>query len=294
MLDYSQLEALAAVAKTGSFDQAAAELSVTPSAISQRIKALEERAGAVLIVRGQPCQPTQIGARLIRHFDDVMVLEHTLAGDIGPISDKSFTTLKIAVNADSLATWFLPPLSRMTGFLFDLVIDDQDHSADLLRCGQVIAAITSRAEPVQGCNSHPLGALRYSATATPDFMLKWLPHGATPDALKHAPTITFSPKDRLQVDWIRKTANTQITPPTHMMAGSNAFVEAACLGLGWCMNPDVLIQDHLKRGTLRRLNDTPLDTPLYWQVSRHVLQALAPLTKEILKEARDKLVQSAG
>ncbi len=74
MFDYPQLTALAAVHRRGSFDLAAASLNLTPSAISQRVKALEERVGTLLIKRGQPCLATEAGLRLIRHLDEVHFL----------------------------------------------------------------------------------------------------------------------------------------------------------------------------------------------------------------------------
>ena len=55
MLDYAALAALAAVIREGSFERAASALHVTPSAVSQRIRSLEERVGCALVVREQPC-----------------------------------------------------------------------------------------------------------------------------------------------------------------------------------------------------------------------------------------------
>ena len=159
MLDPAQLAALSAVHRRGSFDLAAAELHVTPSAISQRIKALEERIGTLLIRRGQPCLATETGLRLIRHHDEIALLEHTLATDLPGLAPGP-ATLRIAVNADSLATWVIPALAATTGFLFDLVIDDQDVSQDWLRRGEVAAAITAHPGPLQGCDTLPLGSLR--------------------------------------------------------------------------------------------------------------------------------------
>jgi LysR family transcriptional regulator (chromosome initiation inhibitor) len=97
MLDPAQLTALAAVHRRGSFELAAADLRVTPSAISQRLKALEERIGTLLIRRGTPCTATETGLRLIRHHDEVALLEHALAADLPGIAP-GLATLRIAVN----------------------------------------------------------------------------------------------------------------------------------------------------------------------------------------------------
>ncbi|MGB3281213.1 MAG: LysR family transcriptional regulator ArgP [Pseudorhodobacter sp.] len=290
MLDYPQLAALTAIHRRGSFDLAAAALSITPSAISQRLKALEERMGTLLIHRSQPCMATPPGLRLIRHFEEVMLLESTLADGL-PLGPEP-KTIRLAVSADSLATWVLPALAATDDMLFDLVIDDQDHSQDWLRRGEVSAAITGHPGPLQGCDTIGLGALRYRATASPDYIARWLPKGVTAAAIAHAPALTFSDKDRLQRDWItaRLGRAAGLGFPTHRIASSQGFVDAALLGLGWGMNPEPLIADHLASGRLAEIApDTPLDVPLYWQFARLTAAAIAPLTNAITRAANQYL-----
>ncbi len=295
MLDPAQLAALAAVHRRGSFDFAAAGLHVTPSAISQRIKALEETTGTLLIRRGQPCTATDAGLRLIRHHDEVTLLERTLAADLPGLSAGP-ATLRIAVNADSLATWVIPALAATTGFLFDLVIDDQDVSQDWLKRGEVVAAVTSHPGPLQGCDTLPLGALRYRATASPAYIRHWFANGVSADALAVAPALTFSDKDRLQDLWVaRQTGGTarRAAFPSHRMASSQAFVDACLLGLGWGLNPEPLVARHLGQGALAELvPDTSYDVPLHWQFTRLAAPALAPVTEAVRRSARATLVQS--
>lgn len=293
MIDPAQLAALAAVHRRGSFDLAAAELRVTSSAISQRIKALEEAAGTLLVRRGAPCRATETGLRLIRHHDEIVLLEQRLAQDLGLSSGQA--TLRIAVNADSLATWVIPALASTDGFLFDLVIDDQDVSQDWLRRGEVVAAITAHPGPLQGCDTLPLGSLRYRATASPAYLERWFPQGVTARAMGEAPTLTFSDKDRLQTRWVAERVKGLSRPllPTHRMASSQAFVDACLAGLGWGMNPEALVAQHLAIGTLVELiPDTPLDVALHWQFTRLSAPAIAPVTKAIGTAARRSLVQA--
>jgi LysR family transcriptional regulator (chromosome initiation inhibitor) len=293
MLDPAQLAALAAVHRRGSFDLAAADLHVTPSAISQRLKALEETTGTLLIVRGQPCTATPTGLRLIRHHNEVALLETTLAADL-PNLTPGPASLRIAVNADSLATWVIPALAATDGFLFDLVIDDQDVSQDWLRRGEVVAAITAHPGPLQGCDTHPLGSLRYRATASPAYVARWFPQGVTPQALAQAPALTFSDKDRLQDRWVARqigAAGRRASFPSHRLASSQGFVDACLTGLGWGLNPEPLVQDHLASGRLIELvPDTPLDVALHWQFTRLAAPALAPLTAAIRAKASAVLV----
>jgi LysR family transcriptional regulator (chromosome initiation inhibitor) len=295
MLEPAQLAALAAVHRRGSFDLAAAELHVTPSAISQRIKALEEMTGTLLIRRGQPCTATGPGLRLIRHHDEITLLERTLAAELPGLAPGP-ATLRIAVNADSLATWVIPALAATTGFLFDLVIDDQDVSQDWLRRGEVVAAITAHPGPLQGCDTIPLGALRYRATASPGYLARWFPTGVTPDALTRAPALTFSEHDRLQDRWVARLTSTnarRASFPSHRMASSQAFVDACLTGLGWGLNPEPLVTGHLASGALvELLPDTPLDVALHWQFTRLAAPALQPVTDALRTTARAILRQT--
>lgn len=285
MLDYPALAALAQVIRTGSFEGAASALGVSQSAISQRIKALEERSGAVLIRRGSPPEATEQGARLIAHFDRVMLLETDMqdAPDARPV-------IRIAVNADSLATWAMPALAQVPGLL-DLVIDDQDHADKWLRDGQVVAAITADSGPVPGCDSFPLGAMRYLAGASPGFVARHFPDGPTADALARAPMLTFNRKDALQLRWLRQVTGKRLSPPTHLLPSTQAFAEAARLGMGWGMNPLQLHDDPGGNGPLVALfPDHPLDIPLHWQVARITSGSLAPLTRAIRSLARQALL----
>ncbi len=293
MPDPAHLSALAAVHRRGSFDHAAAELHVTPSAISQRIKALEEASGTLLIIRGQPCTATPAGLRLIRHHDEVALLERQLAADL-PGLNRPATTLRLAVNADSLATWVMPALAATPGFLFDLVIDDQDVSQDWLKRGEVSAAITAHPGPLQGCDTLPLGNLRYRATASPAYIARWFPHGVSGDALTRAPALTFSDKDRLQERWVARYTQSPVARagfPSHRMASTHAFVDACLTGTGWGLNPEPLVASHLASGALVELiADTPVDVALHWQFTRLTASALAPLTRAIRAAAAQVLL----
>ena len=289
--DPNQLAALSAILRLGSFEAAAAELAVTPSAISQRIKALEDRVGTSLIERGPPCTGTRAGLRIAKHAEDVGLLEAQLNRDLALDRGTGPARLRIAVPADSLATWFIDAMARTKDMLFDLVVDDQDHSADWLRRGEVSAAITVGGRPVTGCDAVPLGVMRYLATASPDYMRRWFPQGVTAKALAKAPCLTFNRKDGLQKAWIEANARARIVPPTHYMPSTHAFVDAACAGLGWGMNPEILVRQPMSEGRLQSLiPDTPLDVPLTWQVSRIMAPALGPLTRAVRAAAAEGLI----
>ncbi|MEX0282602.1 MAG: LysR family transcriptional regulator ArgP [Arenibacterium sp.] len=292
-IDFEHLKALAAILQTGSFETAAGRLGVTPSAVSQRIKVLEERIGATLIERGSPCIATPTGQRLAKYAEDIGLLEAQLTRDLALDGEgQNPTRLRIAVNADSLGTWFVSALRNLPDFLFDLVVDDQDHSFDWLKRGEVSAAITSARQKVAGCEAYDLGALRYLATASPEFAARWFPDGVTASALRLAPSLTFNAKDALQRTWMRTHFGRDLAPPCHYLPSTQAFVNAACAGLGWGMNPEVLVRDAINEGRLvTLLPDATLDTPLCWQVSRIIAPALIPITRSIRAAARSQLRQ---
>jgi LysR family transcriptional regulator, chromosome initiation inhibitor len=297
MFDTAQLAALAAVVHHGSFERAARSLHVTPSAVSQRIRALEERVGAVLVQRGTPCVATTAGTPLLRHAECVALLEADLAASLPGLrraraADAPATaTLRVAVNADSLATWLMPALARFAQAAprvqLDLLLDDQDHTSQALRRGDVLAAVTSLAAPVQGCNSHSLGRLRYRATASPAFVARCFASGVTAQTLAAAPCLVFNRKDRLQALWLQRATRRAVEPPCHFMPSTHAFVDAALAGVGWGMNPQPLAAPHLASGALvELLPGRTIEVPLFWQVSRLGLPALALLTDAVLGAAQ--------
>ncbi|TNJ48182.1 LysR family transcriptional regulator ArgP [Phaeobacter sp. B1627] len=293
--DPHHLSALSAVLHLGSFDGAAAALGVTPSAVSQRIKALEDRVGTPLVNRGSPCTGTEAGLRIAKHAEDVALLERRLSRALSLNGDLRPARLKVAVNADSLATWFIEAMVAADGVLFDLVIDDQDHSTEWLRSGAVSAAVTAEARAVSGCDVHALGKLDYVATASPAFVARWFEGGLTAEALARAPCMIFNAKDRLQHRWLDRFVAPGLAPPAHYLSSTQAFLDAAVAGLGWGLNPDVLARPRLARGDLVEMAPgCRLDTPLYWQVSRIMAPALREVTRAVRQAAAAGLVPPDG
>jgi LysR family transcriptional regulator (chromosome initiation inhibitor) len=298
MLDYASLSALAAVVREGSFERAARALHVTPSAISQRIRLLEERVGCALVVRGQPCHATDMGRRLCQHVDRVHLLEQELKDALpalapdGPVRVR----LPIAVNADSLATWFSPAVAAFAAdapVLMDVTVDDQDHTSEWLRSGAVLAAVTGNARPATGCNSKPLGAMRYLAAASPAFVARYFSDGVGAGSLARAPSLVFNTKDELQTRWAHRLCHRHVELPRHTLPSSQAFVTAALAGMGWGLHPQALIAAHLEEGSLvTLLPDAPLDVPLYWQQARAASALLDGLNRQILSAAQAALIQA--
>lgn len=291
MLDYAALSALAAVIEEGSFERAALALHVTPSAVSQRIRLLEERIGSPLVVREQPCRATETGRRLCRHVARVRLLELELQGTMPALArdGAARVPLPVAVNADSLATWFAPALAGFAAdahVLVDVAVDDQDHTAEWLRTGAVLAAVTASPRAPAGCNSRALGAMRYLAVASPAFIARHFAGGVKAARLAQAPSLVFNAKDELQARWVRRLCHRHVDLPRHGLPSPQAFVTAAVAGMGWGLQPHALIAAHLAAGTLVELvPGTPLDTPLYWQHVRSAARLIDGLTRVVVAAA---------
>lgn len=299
-LDPVQLATFQAVIEHGSFDAAARALHVTPSAVSQRIKAMEQAVGQVLVRRTRPCVPTAAGHPLVRLGGQIALLEQeALDAARGALTGRTRTRLAVVVNADSLASWFLPALAELADVDFELHTDDERHTADLLREGSVMAAVTTERVAVQGCRVTRLGAMRYVAVATPEHHEAWFAGREPAAAFAAAPMIRANRKDLLQHRFARTVTRRDIDPPTHFVPASASFTAAIRLGLGWGLMLQDAASADLAAGRLVDLADGHhLDVPLYWQCWRLESTALAALTAAVsaaaAKQFRLRTKQNCG
>ncbi|MEU4687529.1 LysR family transcriptional regulator ArgP [Actinoplanes sp. NPDC023714] len=269
-MDQVQLATFQAVVELGSFEAAARALHVTPSAVSQRIKALEQSVGQVLVRRGKPCAATTAGQALVRFAGQVALLEREALAQA-----RDDTRLAVVVNADSLNTWFLPVLTAVPDVRFELHVDDQDHSAELLRTGQAMAAVTADRVAVQGCRVERLGVMRYLAVSSTEV--------ADPGT---APVVVYNRKDELQQRFLGERP----LPPAHYVPAAASFEEAIRQGLGWGMMPEQHARPDLAAGRLVEVVPGRfLDVPLYWQCWKIRSSVLETLTAAVRTAAASSL-----
>lgn len=297
MLDYPALAAVAAVVREGSFERAAERLGVTPSAVSQRIRGLEERLGGIVVVRGQPCVPTELGRKLCAHVDKVQLLEADLAPELSPGGTRSEqpVTLKVAVNSDSIATWFpkaAAAFTGATGYLLEFLIEDENLTAERLRSGEVIAAVSADPAGVHGCRTIALGGLQYLACCSPAFAERHFPTGVTAEALQHAPCLRFERRDQLQARWARHAHRIELDCPVHWVPSTYGFQNFALAGMAWGMQPLTIVQPLIERGDLVELTPgTAVTVELYWTITRLHAGALRTFTDAVRIVARESLIQ---
>ena len=278
---------LAAIIAEGTFDAAAQRLHLTPSAVSQRVRALETAVGRPVLRRVRPVELTAAGEAVVRFARQLELLSTDLSEQLEPGSGSAAPRISLVVNGDSLNTWALPGLVGAAEHVQLTVLrEDQDHSLDLVRRGTAHGAVTATAAPVPGCISRRLGVMRYRPVCTPAFAARWFPDGATAAAFAEAPVVVYDEKDDLQDRYLRRHRRRTLSPPRHFVPATAEFGRAVQLGLGWAMLPELQLAQ-LEPGSLTPLAPSGhLDVPLYWQRWRLTTTALDQVTAAVVDAAR--------
>ncbi|NDY92257.1 LysR family transcriptional regulator ArgP [Ideonella livida] len=271
LLDPAGLDCLAALAEAGSFERAAQLLSITQSAVSQRLRSLETEVGHLLVVRSRPLQLTEPGKVLLRYARQLQGLRADAARELGASLQRE-ERLPIAVNADSLATWVLPALDPLVhqgqrqGFSLELVVDDQDFTHDRLRQGEVLGCVTTVAQALRGCGCQALGAMRYVAVASPLFLSRQVSQGLHAGNFSQVPFIVFNRKDDMQAQWVSRAFGVrQPRLRERFVPSSEAGARAAVMGWGIAVLPELLAQPLIQREELAPVRpEVWIDVALYW------------------------------
>jgi LysR family transcriptional regulator, chromosome initiation inhibitor len=299
MLDYRLVEALAAVLEEKGFARAAEKLCISQSAVSQRIKQLEDEIGRVLIVRETPPRATPAGERLLRHYRQVAGLEEEAIGDLGVSKRAGFRHLPIAVNADCLSVWLLDaiaPFLREAAITLEIFVDDQDSNLRTLRSGMVAGCVSSQRMAIQGFTSTRIGSVRYLLTASPAFRAAWFPEGFDRVAAAKAPLIHFTRDDQLQYRALTKVfGRPQLAPPAHYIPSAEQFNEAVVLGLGYATIPEVQAVPLIRKGLLVEIDERArLETALYWYRWSRSSDLLEEFSKVLIGKGKRLLEAAPG
>ncbi|MES2583666.1 MAG: LysR family transcriptional regulator ArgP [Pseudomonadota bacterium] len=300
--DSDALECLAAIVEEGGFERAAVRLSVTQSAVSQRLRALEAQVGTVLLVRSRPIKPTSAGRLLIKHAMQMRLLRADLEGDLQDLAPgtgamREEDRISIAINADSIATWALPALGEIVseGLPLEIITDDQDFTHEWLREGQVLGCVTTLKQALRGCKVLPLGVMHYVAVASPAYASAHCPQGLTPHNFRSIPFIAFNRKDDLQTDFVSLACGLRrVALSQRFVPSSEGQVRATLAGWGACVLPELQVAKLLAKGELVNLApDVTLPINLYWhcwnldsQVIDRLTAALSSAAAVALKTTR--------
>jgi LysR family transcriptional regulator (chromosome initiation inhibitor) len=298
MLDRDHLETFATVAEEQSFERAATQLNITRGAVSQRIRGLEERLASVLLVREKPVVPTAAGEVLLRHVKALRLLEGSTLRELNPSPESCAPVpLAIAVNADSLATWFplvLHRLQREHRVALEIVTDDQDHTSARLIRGEVVGCISTDAKAASGFVAEALGAMEYRCYASPGFAAEFLPAGLTLPGVLASAAVLFNRKDSLHDEFLSRHFGFAIDRYTkHYLPSPVALMEGVAMGLGYGLIPSAqALPLVLSRRLVEVSPDEPVLVELYW----HHWEFEPPLAQEIsqlvVDQARQQLLPS--
>ena len=289
------LECLAAIVEEGGFEKAAKRLSITQSAVSQRLRTLETQAGTVLIVRGRPLKPTPAGRLLLKHTMQMRLLHTDLEHDLRKLNPSTTGTsqtedrVSIAVNADSIATWARPAFAGLikSGLPLEIIVDDQDFTQEWLREGQVLGCVTTLKKALRGCKVVSLGAMDYVAVANREAVDKYCPDGFTQHSFRKMPFIAFNRKDDLQSEFISRTFRLkQVHLNQCFVPSSEGQVRAVLDGWGASVVPELLVRPMLEEGRLINLAPaSALQVSLYWHCWNLDSAVLNSLTAAVIAEA---------
>jgi LysR family transcriptional regulator (chromosome initiation inhibitor) len=272
--DPNALECLAAIMEEGGFERAAVRLSITQSAVSQRLRSLEVQVGTVLIVRSRPLKATAAGRFLLKHAMQMRLLRADLERDLKDLSPgllgsgQEEERISIAINADSIATWALPALNELAkqGLGLEIITDDQDFTIEWLREGRVLGCVTTLKQALRSCKQVPLGAMNYVAVAEPAYAARICPQGLSPQNFRNLSFVAFNRKDDLQSEFVERALKlNHVSLNQFYVPSSEGQVRAVLAGWGASVLPELKVRDHLQSGRLVNIApDQVLPIDLYW------------------------------
>jgi LysR family transcriptional regulator (chromosome initiation inhibitor) len=291
--DPDALECLAAIIEEGGFERAAQRLSITQSAVSQRLRALEAQVGTVLIVRSRPLKPTSAGQLMLKHAKMMRLLRADLEKDLKELAPSSTGNgreeerISVAINADSIATWALPALNALArgGLPIEIITDDQEFTHEWLREGQVLGCVTSLGQALRGCKMEPLGTMHYVVVAQAGFATAHLPQGLNAHNFHKVPFVAFNRKDNLQHGFVSQAFGLpRVMLKQLFVPSSEGMVRAVQAGWGVSVVPELRVRDLLQSGELVNLAPRHrLNVALYWHcwnLTSDVLDALSTALRE--------------
>ncbi len=291
-LELQLLQTLAAIIEEGSFDKAARRLTITQSAVSQRLRQLETRLGKVLVIRETPTRLSRDGKQLMKYYRQMAHLQAELLHQFALDRDKP-EVVSIGVNADSLATWLLDALEDLLAshdWRLDVHVDDQDRTHELLHNGEVIGCISSSRTPVSGCNCFPLGTMTYRALVSPSYKDRYFSKGVNQEAILQAPCVEYNRKDDLQKRYLETYFGVTSQLPVHRIPSTESFLDFIARGYAWGMAPDVQSFEFQQQGKVLELKPgCTLEVDLYWHIWDLRSQFSQQITDAIIRQANKVL-----
>ncbi len=267
MIDYKGVEALLFVLELQNFESAAKKLFISQSAVSQRIKGLEDFYGEPVLIRMAPYQATRLGLQLVAHFKKVCLLKEEFEQELG--ANKSCYPISIALNRDCLETWFFDLTEDerkvFENIALEVIADDEEHTLQYFKNGSVSACLSVSEKEVIGGRVCYLGSMDYVLVASPSFVEKYF-HGDPILSLKNAPAIRFDKKDYLLDRYLQKYWGFNGDDLVyHYIPSIRGFKKFALLGYGYGVLAKKDVCEELENRQLVQIfPDRPWTINLYW------------------------------
>jgi LysR family transcriptional regulator (chromosome initiation inhibitor) len=289
MQDYHGIEALSCVLMMQSFEKAALKLHITQSAVSQRIKNLESYYGEPILIRTLPYRPTKLGNQLIRLLAQIQLLEENFVQERA--ATDSMPKCAIALNRDSLETWFLGALSEkslIADVIVEIIADDQEHTLEYFKNGLVSACLSTESKALKGAEAVYLGTMKYILTASQQFLKRYEFQNDLMSFFRKAPALQFDRNDHLHERYLKHYfANLDAEISYKIIPSVYGFKKYALLGFGYGLIPEIDIADELKTKKLLNMFPTRVwETKLYWHMWSIKSVIYEKFNTEIIKYAQ--------
>lgn len=293
--DRHQLETFAVVVEARHFGRAADILNVTRGAVSQRIISLEEAFGTPLLVR-DGITPTPAGETLLQHIQALKLMEADTLQRIKP-DGKDRVKIAIAVNADSLASWFEPVACAIAkeNFALELLVDDQDYTLSVLARGEAMGCVSTASSAPTGFVAKPIGAMEYECVAVPEFADAYFAKGLTLHNILAAPAVLFNRKDRLHAVFLERLLGFPVNGyATHFFPSPVALLMAIRAGVGYGLVPSIQAGPLIVACDLISLAPgNRMQVSLYWHHWEKAPPNARAISDLVMRHARDALTQLA-
>lgn len=284
----NSLKCFEAAARHGSFNKAAKELSVTPSAISHQIKSLESFLGLELFRRTKrKVVLTEAGEIYLIPIHSVFEQLESATSELK--RQQKAGSLSLAVAPAFLTRWLMP---RMEGFQSrypDIQIEISS-SAGLtdFSDNDIDMAVYFGNGDWEGVEAHYLRAARLAPVCHPKLIKPEQPI-VNPEDMRFYPLLHVSKRKDEWHDWLQQQGLEPALFRRGLMFSSGSLTAgAAAQGLGISLTDPELIQPEIEAGTLKVLFNQHLITDrsfyLVYEKRRPVTPAMSAFKEWIIDE----------
>ncbi len=253
------LLAFIAVGRERSFTKAAAKVGVSQSALSHTIKELEERLGVRLLSRTtRSVSPTEAGDRLLHNigprFDEI---EAEVAA-VSELRQKPAGTIRITATENATETILVPKLAPLLREHPDIKVEIAiDYGLTDIVAQQYDAGVRSGEQVAKDMIAVRIGPdMRMAVVGAPSYFRKRSEPKRPQDLIGHNCINLRLPSHGGMYAWEFEKGGRELRVRVEGQLIFNAtgqILNAALAGSGLAYVPESMVQDHLRKGGLKRV-----------------------------------------